>query len=148
MKNLYRLLALTSFLLAPALPAQAQTPTLTPGQVFEVTVDPGQMLNAQGVLVTRPEANVAFEYRLGSNSTPVAATKRSPCTTGAGGSVLVCHIVPPALTAGPQVIAFRSKTNPAEAGINPSDWSAPFGFTVAIVTPTGVPGAIRVLSLP
>jgi hypothetical protein len=142
-----RYLSLLAFTLLPSL-AFAQTPTLTPGQVFRMDVIAGDMLNAQGQLVPRPEANVVLEYRLGSNTTPTAATKRSPCTVSAVGNVLTCDIVPPAMPAGPQTIAFRSKTSPAEPNVAASDWSLPFGFTVAIVTPTGVPSTVRVLSLP
>ncbi len=142
------ILTTVALLLALTGIARAQTPPLQPGQVIAFEFEPGQMLSSTGVLVPRPDANIVFDYRLNSNSTPTLATKAAPCTAVTGSTVLTCRIVPPTLPSGQHTIALRARANPAEAGVNPSDWSAPFGFTVMIVTPPGIPSGLRIPPLP
>lgn len=148
-----RLLTLLALLACLASPAAAQTtpPVVGPSHVFTVDLEGGTMLNAAGQVVARPEANIAFDYRLGSNSTPVQAVKRQPCVVNdVASNRMSCFLsTPSALAAGPGAIAFRAKTNPTEPGIAPaSDWSAAFAFSVVIVVPPGVPMNIRVQTLP
>jgi hypothetical protein len=148
----YRMVsALVALGLGMAAPVAAQVPLL-PGQQVSLEVDPGRRQESPTSpnTIVRPEANVAFEYRIDGAATSVAAVKVAPCTpVSATSAILTCRLVPPTLSAGPHTLQVRSITSPAEPGIAPSDWSSPaLSLSVIIVTPTGIPSNLRVTPQP
>lgn len=140
-------LRLTLLALVFAAPAAAQTP-LTPGQLVSLEVDPGRRQESPTSpnTVVRPEANVAFEFRVDGGATAIPAVKAGPCTpVSATSAILTCRLVPPTLSAGAHTLQVRSLTSPAEPGLTPSEWSTPaLSLSVIIVTPTGIPTTVRV----
>lgn len=143
-------LPLIALLALVAVPAYAQTPLL-PGQVISFEVDPGtkQESPTSPNVIARPEANVAFEYRIDGNTTLVPAVKHAPCTpVAATGPTLTCRLRPPTLSPGTHTIEVRALASPAEAGINPSGFSTSLAVAVVIVTAPGTPSNPRVTSVP
>lgn len=150
MKRILLLLLLFVLLLAPPRIVAAQTP-LIPGQLVSLEVEPGRRQESAGssVTIVRPEANVAFEYRIDGSATAIPAVKSAPCTpVSATSPVLTCRLIPPVLAAGTRSLQIRSLTSPAEAGLVPSDWSPPLSVSVIIITPTGQPSNVRVTPPP
>jgi hypothetical protein len=125
---------------------EAQTPTpIVPGQVIEYTVaDTGRMQSGT-TTVQRPEANVAFEYRINGGA-PVTAVKHAPCVAGATPSAIVCRLVPPTLVAGTHEIQVRALASPAESGVQPSAYSQPLSVAVILVTSPGIPTGARIVT--
>ena len=133
-------------LLALAAPAAAQTPLL-PGQVIQFDIATTGQQQAGSTVVLRPEANVAFEYRIDGAATPVPAVKSSACTVTTA-PAMTCKLVPPTLSSGTHTIEVRSLPSPAEVGVSPSAYSSPLSVAVIIVTSPGTPSAVRVASVP
>jgi hypothetical protein len=144
-------LPLIALLALVAVPAYAQTPLL-PGQVISFEVDPGtkQESPTSPNVIARPEANLAFEYRIDGATALVPAVKHAPCTpVSASSPVLTCRLKPPTLAAGTHTIEVRALTSPAEPGVSPSGFSAPpLSVAVVIVTAPGTPSNPRVTSVP
>jgi hypothetical protein len=143
-------LPLIALLALVAVPAYAQTPLL-PGQVISFEVEPGRKLESPTTpnTIPRPEANVAFDYRIDGSSTLVPAVKHAPCTpVSASSSALTCRLVPPTVTAGPHTVEIQARPNPVEVGVVLNGFSAPLTVAVVIVTGPGTPSNVRVTSVP
>lgn len=138
------LLCVFVLLAAPAV-VSAQAPLVPGSQIAFEIPNPGQMRSGAST-VLRPEANIAFEYRIDGAATPVAAVKVSACTPVTPAPALTCRLVPPTLPQGEHTIEVRALVSPAEAGVNPSAYSAPLAVAVILVTGPSVPSNTRLIT--
>lgn len=132
-------------LAALALPAvaAAQASAAGPGSKLVFEIDPGRMVSGTGT-VPRPEANLAFDLRIDGSATLVAGVKSAPCVVQTA-PVLTCSLTLPTLTEGTHVVEVRGKPSPAETGVTPGGFSAPFSFTIVVVTAPGIPVGTRLV---
>jgi hypothetical protein len=142
---LKRMASVVVAVLAVASVAGAQTPIVA-GQVIEIDLASPGTRQVGTASVIRPEANVAFEYRINGATAAIPAVKFSPCTAGPVAPALVCRLVPPTLAAGTHAIEIRAVASPAETGIAPSGYMAPLGVAVIIVTSPSTPANPRVVT--
>jgi hypothetical protein len=136
-----RILIALALLALPAL-AAAQTPA-HPGSKLAFEIDPGRMASGS-TTVPRPEANVAFDLRI-DGGTAVAAVKDGACVVQTA-PVLTCRVLLPTLAEGPHTVEIRGRATPAEPGVSPGPYSAPFALAMVVVVPPGAPATVRVVT--
>lgn len=139
-------IGLLGLLLGLSAPAFAQAP-LVPGNVIAFDIDPGQTRSGT-TTVPRPDANLAFEYRIDGAATTIAAVKASPCVATTPAPTLTCRLAPPSLTPGPHTIEIRGIASPAETGVAAGAFASPFAVTLILVTAPGAPINTRLATLP
>lgn len=130
-------------LLTLAAPAAAQLP-VGPASRVTFEIDPGRMQSGT-TTVPRPEANLAFEYKIDGGA-PVAAVKASACVP-ATGALLTCFLRPPTMPEGTHTLEIRAHVTPAEPGIAPGPYSPSLSVAMLLITAPGTPSNTRITVL-
>lgn len=134
------------FVLLPCAAFAQTPPVLQAGQVIAFDIPDTGKMQSGTTTVPRPEANLAFEFRIDASTTSVTAAKARACTNvvSVPGSIsLTCYVTPPTLAEGTHTIAIRVLPSPAETGVTPSAFSTPLSIAVLLVTSPGTPGNVR-----